>query len=1845
MIDVNRFNSVQLGLASPESIRRWSKGEVTKPETINYRTLKPEKDGLFDERIFGPTKDWECYCGKYKRIRYKGIICDKCGVEVTRSAVRRERMGHIELASPVSHIWYFKGTPSRLATLLDITPRELEQVLYFGKYIVTSIDEEARADALRALEDELSGRGGGATAGEESEIDARVKRQVADVERETRARLEQLEADRAERAQALGEAAQVTDRAIGDLHEASAEGAIVFEPTGEVVVAEGALGGREARTRLQAILTQASLAAEEDFANRRDAILADAEASKQRINREADEQVSSLRSNAQTAAIGRRAEIEAERAALKSLHELQLLPEIGVEGELDDFRSLDDRFGSGRSRGPRVFKAGMGAEAIREIIAKLDLDALARELSREVRTAVGPKQKRLIKRLKLVQGLRSSDTKPEWMILTVLPVIPPDIRPMVQLDGGRFATSDLNDLYRRVINRNNRLKRLLELGAPEIIVRNEKRMLQEAVDALIDNGRRGRAITGTGGARLKSLSDLLKGKQGRFRQNLLGKRVDYSGRSVIVAGPELSIDQCGLPKKMALELFKPFVMRQLVERGLAANIKAARRLAESGSDDVYAVLDEVIVGHPVLLNRAPTLHRLGIQAFMPVLVEGSAIRLHPLVCTAFNADFDGDQMAVHVPLSAEAIKECREILLSSKNLLSPADGSPIITPKQDIISGVYYLTMEAFDRDLESRIGKAIERSDASLVRDHVAAIRFECLDPLVRGAGNWGAAAANLDAAAKLLDGKPTDAQLLEACRAIQKTLEIAEPMAHAEEALAALRTGAITLHQRISVGTGAERGITTAGRVLLDAELPEDARGRNIEVKRQHVARLFEDSFAQHGVAATADLADRIKAIGFEWVTRSGLTMALSDIPEPTPQEREAIMGDASRAVAAIYEQFGDGLISTVERDDSTIKVWKRAAEDLEKKMLANASRFNPVRVMADSGARGNKGTLSQLGAMRGLSAGIDMNISSVPITSNFKQGMKVRETFDMVRAGRKGLTDTALRTADAGYLTRRLVDVAQDVVTSEQDCGTDLGILVSRKTMERLLKTRSRTIDAASIRDAAFASLRGRTLARREPSADYAALPLTDEQAHELAAKIQETSDEGAAGFTVVVRSPLTCESRTGICCACYGVLPATGQPVGLGTAVGVMAAQSIGEPGTQLTMRTFYTGGQLGKTTRQKVPVLDPTTGQQLVTYEEREVPVVGPDGLPVMENYVDENGNRYELNDDGSYATKADILARDRSATRGTARRKKADKKLLPIDAALFAKFEYVQRTRRELPKSGGKAAVEAALEQAVLGKVIQAGEETVKIGAKDLKQILKIVDEASREGKKVVAEEAPILLQRPKMAKQRTPVPMFKEIDVAVDVTGSGSGADAAGGSSRTLLGGLERIEELLEARMPRYVQEKARITGSVTKGSTKQKKSSGRAAEAAPTIEVRVRPDQEIVETHLPVRDYMWLYPGVKIGKYVERGDVLYSWSETAEGKSSDRADGKVGATTNGTLRGASLAGDYLIDGQVVKVPNLASVQKGEIILSNPDVEAPFDGVLVLESKRKPGEKSGRKFWSIDSVDGPFRITGDFQGDDLDVHGPFDLAVEFTDAVASGRINAGELITRDGAMSIKDTLDAEGSLAARLDLVSAVQQVYESQGVSISDKHVEVIARQMFSKVVVQYPGDSAFLPEQVVTRAQFLAEAKRTIAQGGIAPSAVVGILGITKASLATESFLSAASFQETTRVLTEATIGGHRDRLAGLKENVIVGKLIPAGTGAPAEIAARKERERIAAAEALLGGALPEGFGQGEHNPFLDAEGGEVAADDVSNLVALLTEERPAAEEGENPFAPEGGSEGNN
>ncbi|MGI6405954.1 MAG: DNA-directed RNA polymerase subunit beta' [Syntrophaceticus sp.] len=1143
----NNFESIRIGLASPEKIRSWSSGEVKKPETINYRTLKPERDGLFCERIFGPTKDWECHCGKYKRVRYKGVICDRCGVEVTRSKVRRERLGHIELAAPVSHIWYFKGIPSRMGLILDMSPRTLEKVLYFVSYIVLD---------------------------------------------------------------------------PGDVPD---------------------------------------------------------------------------------------------------LDQKQLLNEA-------EYRELKEQYGS-------CFRAGMGAEAIKELLGQIDMAKLSEELRIELRESTGQRRVRAIRRLEVVEAFRKSGDKADWMILDVIPVIPPELRPMVQLDGGRFATSDLNDLYRRVINRNNRLKRLLDLGAPDIIVRNEKRMLQEAVDALIDNGRRGRPVTGPGNRALKSLSDMLKGKQGRFRQNLLGKRVDYSGRSVIVVGPNLKLNQCGLPKEMALELFKPFVMKKLVERGFVHNIKSAKRMVERARPEVWDVLEEVIKQHPVLLNRAPTLHRLGIQAFEPVLVEGRAIQIHPLVCTGYNADFDGDQMAVHVPLSTEAQAEARVLMLSSHNLLNPKDGRPVASPTQDMVLGSYYLTTELEGVKGEGKyfrdIDEAIFAYESKVMGLH-ARIKVRCKEPIK------------------------------EKCK------------------------------DRIKERRKGELMETTVGRLIFNQVIPSELGYYNEVVDKKKVAEIISECYRRKGFDETTKMLDGIKELGFRYATKAGITVGVTDVS--IPPEKANIIAQSEENVVEVEQQYVRGLITEDERYERVTGIWKKATDQVTDSLLEHMDHMNPIYMMANSGARGSIQQIRQLAGMRGLMADPSGEIIDLPIRSNFREGLTVLEYFISTHGARKGLADTALRTADSGYLTRRLVDVAQDAIIREDDCGT----------------SESFTVEAIKDGDDVIESLKERIIGRLtlhdivHPETGEVLVPADSEITEEDAERID------AAGIEKVdIRTVLTCKTRYGACRKCYGRNMATGIPVEIGEAVGIMAAQSIGEPGTQLTMRTFHTGGVAGE-------------------------------------------------------------------------------------------------------------------------------------------------------------------------------------------DITQ-----------------GLPRVEELFEVRKP---------------------KGQAIIAEANGIIKLQEVKDRLEVE----------------------------------------------------------LLGD---DGE------------------KHTYQIPFGSRLLVKD-------------------------GDY--------------VEAGEAITEGSINPHDLLKVKGIKAVQDYLLRE------------VQKVYRMQGVDINDKHIEVIIRQILRKVKVDDLGDTELLPGGLIDTFELEEENAKVVAEGLKPATSKPVILGITKASLATDSFLSAASFQETTRVLTDAAIKGKVDPLLGLKENVIIGKLIPAGTG---------------------------------------------------------------------------------
>jgi DNA-directed RNA polymerase subunit beta' len=1280
MSQFDGINGIRISLASPEQITSWSHGEVTKAETINYRTLKPERDGLFCEKIFGPVKDFECHCGKYKKARYKGVICDKCGVEVAHSSVRRERTGHIELAAPVTHIWFVKLVPSRLGLLLDLSPRDLESIIYFARYIVISVDQEAKEKNLRRIEEEWG-------------------RKIAEHEERLNKKIEEVEA--------------------GDLEE---------EP---------------------------------------------------RIK-----EVNELRARS----VEKRAKLEEERkATVAELEGLQPLKLLNEEG----YRRLRDRYGD-------IFEAGMGAEAILQVLKQIDVDALHQQLHEQISSTSGGYRKRVSQRLQLVEAFKLSGNKPEWMVLTVLPVLPPALRPIVQLDGGRFVISDLNDLYRRVINRNNRLRRLMKLGAPEIIIRNEKRMLQEAVDALVDNGRRGRAVVTGNKHALKSLSDILKGKQGRFRQNLLGKRVDYSGRSVIVVGPRLKLHECGLPRYVALELFKPSVMHKLIANGYANNLKSARRLVEKGSPEVWDALYDVVKERPVLLNRAPTLHRLSIQAFEPVLIDGDAFQLHPLVCAAFNADFDGDQMAVHVPLSRAAVKEAREYMLSPYNMLLPSSGEPVTTPTLDMVLGCYYLTI----------------------------------LKPGARGEGKF---------------------------------------FRSFDEAKLAYELGIIELGAEIVVrdpslsSNGGEMS-TTAGRIIFNDALPPQLRFYNKPADKASLRTLVSDCISVLGNEGAAGVIDRLKGLGFQYATKSGISIAMNDIEEP-PQKVK-LLEESDEKIGLIEDQFNRGLITEDEKYESTVQVWMEATDKVTDDISHSLDPYGSVYMMATSGAKGNISQIRQMAGMRGLMTDPSGRIIDFPIKSSLRDGLTPMEYFISTHGARKGLADTALRTSDSGYLTRRLVDVAQDVIVSEKDCGTTEGVWIFRQTADVSLPPFENRITgylAASV--------------IVDPSTNEVIVERNEEIDEDKVRQILSTDID-----RVHVRSPLTCRSRFGVCQNCYGRDFGRKQLVRIGTAVGVIAAQSIGEPGTQLTLRTFHTGGVVG-------------------------------------------------------------------------------------------------------------------------------------------------------------------------------------------VDITT-----------------GLPRVEELFEARTPDGSAVISEIDGTVEIANTD-------GASVAKVISSEFYLD----EYPIPAKGEV----AVTDGQSVDAGTILFSVPQKARKRKSSK---KLPAVSRG---------------EEEKSPAIAARVAGQAVIED-------DRVCVKYEEREEREYSVPRgtYLLVDSGD---------------------------------NVRAGDRLTR-GPVDPHDILRIMGKDAVQQYLIDEVQKVYRTQGVTIHDKHIAVIVRQMLGNVRIVSSGDTKLLPGELVGRFDYEDMNAQVLAEGGEPATAQAAFLGITRASLSKDSWLSAASFQETGRVLVDAAIKGKVDGLRGLKENVILGKLIP-------------------------------------------------------------------------------------
>ncbi|MFZ5820443.1 MAG: DNA-directed RNA polymerase subunit beta' [Chloroflexota bacterium] len=1395
-METKGLTALRISLASPETILSWSYGEVLKPETINYRRLRPEKDGLFCEAIFGPTRDWQCYCGKYKNPRFKGITCDKCGVEVTRAAVRRERMGHIALATPIAHIWYTRRIPSYLGLLLDISRRNLDRVLYFAQYIITYVDEDARQKALKRLEDEISV----SEREQASQINARIaevktrRDQVLGEVKQKQASIEQSYDEQiAAQLDPVIKEGQRLEKQMQEQMGQPAKKAIVFEVTGDTILEAGVPIAAKNISQVQKIVQKKLESIENELKDQKAREIEDLKMESSRIKAEADLEMESLRGQLEDQSSVSQGQNSRLRDELLELRPFTFVSEAR-------YRELKQRWG-------QVFRADMGAEAFFDVLRRLDLDKLSEELWHEVRTTKSKqKRKKATTRLKVVEAFRRSGNSPAWMILTILPVIPPDLRPMVQLDGGRFATSDLNDLYRRVINRNNRLKRLLELGAPDVIIRNEKRMLQEAVDSLIDNSQRGKALSRRGRRELKSLSDMLKGKKGRFRRNLLGKRVDYSGRSVIVVGPQLKLYQCGLPKSMALELFRPFVIARLVSHNYAANVKGARRLIERNRPEVWEALEDVIKDRPVLLNRAPTLHRLGIQAFEPILIEGSAIQLHPLVTTAFNADFDGDQMAVHVPLSQKAVQEARELMLASRNLLKPADGEPIISPSKDMVLGVYYLTM----------MHKAAHRGD--------------------------GRAFADLDE--------------------VEMAYQLDQVDIHTE----------IKVRARTWYGEDGSRLPepqtrlieTTVGRVLFNRVLPQEVQFTNEKLDKGGVKDLIADVYELCGPETTTTVADRIKGMGFEFAMRSGTTLAVADIT--IPPERKDIIADALKQVEVVQRDFRRGLLTEQEKNEREINVWQATTDHVAEAVKRHMDPDGNLATMANSGAtKGGFSTISQLAGMRGLMADPSGRIIPLPIRSNFREGLTALEYFISTHGARKGLADTALRTADAGYLTRRLVDIAQDIIINEHDCGTRDGIWL-RKSDDIAGQSLSVRLYSRLLAERVIDPKTGEVLGEPEDIID-----------HELARKIV------SAGVTEVkVRSPLTCELTHGICSKCYGIDLGRGDMVTLGSAVGIVAAQSIGEPGTQLTLRTFHTGGV--------------------------------------------------------------------------------------------------------------------------------------------------------------------------------------------------------AAGGADITT--GLPRVEELFEARkMPKGEAVVAEINGTVRVMQSER---------YADLREVTIEHSELVSDAYSLPEDWKF---AVKDEDEVKMGDVLATLPAQAD-KPGDAAT--IVAQHGGRVR----------------------------------VEKKERQVVVSYDQKE------EKTYDIPTTSRLLVRDGD-------------------------QVEAGQPLT-EGSLNPHRVLRIQGREACQMYLLREVQKVYRSQGQNIHDKHFEVITRKMLSKVQVTRPGDTKYLPGDAVDRLEIRRINEQLLAEGKQPARFAEILLGVTKASLSTDSFLSASSFQHTIKVLAQAAIASSTDPLFGLKENVIIGKLIPAGTG---------------------------------------------------------------------------------
>ena len=1697
------FNAIRISIASPEQILGWSHGEVTKPETINYRTLRPEKDGLFCERLFGPTKDWECFCGKYKRIRYRGVVCDRCGVEVTRAKVRRERMGHIRLAAPVAHIWFSKTNPSRLGLLLDLSPRNLERVLYFAQHIVISVDEEARREA----------------------IEAEQLRNELEVERRRNNANDELE-----------ELNRILLSLTGGREPETSNPAVEFAPEGGEPVAELL----EVQRQIDA------------------------------INNQLATDVSELAS-----------QLKVALDELNDLQKMRLLAE-------SRYRELKDRY-------PGVFEAGMGAEAILAILRAVNLEALRDQLINDMQSTSGQRRQKAIKRLRVVEAFRQSGhrsdgghgegTRVEDMILTVMPVLPPELRPMVQLDGGRFATSDLNDLYRRVINRNNRLKRLMTLGAPEIIIRNEKRMLQEAVDALIDNGRRGRPIQGSHNHKLKSLSDLLRGKQGRFRQNLLGKRVDYSGRSVIVVGPELKMNECGLPRRMALELFKPFVMHRLVMLGIAPNIKNAKRMVERARGEVWDILEDVIKNRPVLLNRAPTLHRLGIQAFMPVLIDGHAIQIHPLVCSAFNADFDGDQMAVHVPLSRMAVLEAQEAMLSTHNMLSPASGDPLVAPTLDMVMGCYYLTDVDTPEKRPDVKGAWRRFADISEARDAYDAEEIDLRATIyvrrIRGGENRGG---------------------------------------YYQTTLGRLEFNAIL-----------------PDKFVFDENLPEAVRIQNKLIDRKALTDLTSELYRTLSNDETADVLDSIKDLGFQYATSSGITIAINDIQ--VSSEKESVMAKTEERVDQYKYEYEVGLISEEERHAKIVDAWNEASFETAGLVGDDLDDYGGIGIMAKSGTKGNISQINQMAGMRGLvrRAG-STDVIELPVKSNFREGLTALEYFLSTHGARKGLTDTALNTASSGYLTRRLIDVAQEVIIQGEDCGTLDGWAPQRPAPHSNITLQYRVSGRLSAATLAHPET-GEILVSRNEN-------ITTDKADQLV----------EAGITEIpVRSPLTCEAPRGVCRMCYGDLAATRQQVLEGQAVGIIAAQSIGEPGTQLTMRVFHTGGVRRRNSDLDEAVLARARELQAVPVEMRErlgqfrrnMPSVGKiwedkeelslnvssdrqtiatrmtESLGYLEQTNEARNQRGQINwirDDLSRLGEVRSLSQARELVSQIQRdvsilNSALDSQLGPAGQRRDQRRDTMNRLRamsNELPDQidkilEGVAQTPAEELQEAVTRLRDDATSVIPELQKVTDEIRRVIDEipgadARLQGRLLLVIER--TLDELRRSEESTDLQ-----EAVYRVAGANTTEEdrfrvafelnrILGSSNRhsydlqreadvirqdveaqnlDITGGLPQVEEIFEARVPKNAAILSDIDGEVELENDEENN----------VLRVVFR---EEVHEEYPLPEGAQIL--VADGDQVDVGHVLaevpqveqFSLPEGAEVLVDDGEEVTEGMVLASLPEGA---------GEESALVPTATVS-GRVELAGRDLAVVSQGASVEATV------GGR----VEVSDGCVTVIWD----DIETREHVIPASAYMMVRDGDKINAGDPLT-SGPLNPHDILRIRGKEALQSYIVDQVQAVYQSQGVTIHDKHIEIILRQMLRRVQVTEPGDTELIPGEVADKFSFQVQVAKVLAEGGEPATAEQVLLGVTRASLRTDSFLSAASFQETTRVLTEAAVKGQQDYLLGLKENVIIGRLIPAQVEIPGmEELLRPQpaldMSAIAPGSWLRGGAVEE---EAADTPVLDLEDG--------------------------------------